>query len=100
VQNYASLDAEEGTTNLNQPLGTGFSTVTASATVNIATSQTLAALEIGAGGLVRIGAAGPAPAPGDELAGAPALAVPEPGLSSLLLSGVLGIFCRRRARHL
>ena len=96
VQNYGSLEATGGTTNLNQPLGTGFSTLTATATVNLATSQTLASLDIGAGGAVQLGAPGPAPLPGDDLGAGAVVAVPEPGTFSLLLCGALGVLFRRR----
>jgi autotransporter-associated beta strand protein len=99
VQNYGSLEATGGTTNLNKPLGTGFSTLTASATVNLATSQTLASLDIGAGGVVHLGAVGPAPLAVEDLADGSVAPVPEPGTVSLLLFGALGVLCHRRLRR-
>ena len=54
-------------------------------------SSTFDSLSIGSGGIVTLGAGGPAPG---ELAGA-ALAVPEPGSVSLMLLGVLGCLGRR-----
>jgi fibronectin-binding autotransporter adhesin len=101
AQNYESLEATGGTTNVNNPLGTGSSTLTTTATVNLATSNTLAAVDIGAGGAVHLGAAAPAPQPADDsaandLAGGAVVAVPEPGTLGLLLFGALGVFSRRR----
>ena len=61
VQNFATLNADAGTTNLPVALGTGGSTINANARTNITTSQTLAALNIGASGVVVLSASGPAP---------------------------------------
>lgn len=104
TQTYTTLTASAGTTHLESALGTGTSTLNADAIVNIGTSQTLAALNIGAGGMVTFGSA-PAPSPAfgeaDPLAaqfGAQpsAASVPEPGTLSLLLPGILGLLRRPR----
>ena len=77
--------------------------------VIFAANQTLGALSIGSDGIVRLGAAGPAPALADEmlvesgvasitdeiLAG-PAQAIPEPNLTALLLLGATALIGRRR----
>ena len=104
TQSYSALLAQAGTTKLFTPLGTGTSTVNvtpsgASATVNFNTSQTLASLTIGNGGVVNL-ATEPAPAPPlpfDELASAPAQGVPEPGALILLMLGALLCVKERRA---
>ena len=94
TQNYATLNANGGVTNLNSALGTGSSTINASATVNINASQTLAALNIADGVEVTFGD-GLAFVGGAEKFGAPAL-VPEPGSMGLLLVGALGFLSRGR----
>jgi hypothetical protein len=79
-----------GTLDINGPLGTGGVAVSASTgTTRFHTSQTLAALTIGAGANV-VFSSGPPPAP---LAFGP---VPEPGTLGLLLVGTLGVLNRRR----
>ena len=111
-QNYATLTANGGTTNLEVPLGTGTSTLNANATTNVAMSQTLAALNIGADGVVVLGTAGPAFGEDFRLDGDAALfaglangntdvlsvpgAVPEPGTCGLLGIGVLLLGLRRK----
>jgi hypothetical protein len=87
-QNYATLYANEGTTHLHTALGSGTSVlhVGAGAAVKFTTSQTLAALTIGAGATVIFSS------------GAPSLAaavVPEPGACALLALGTLGLAARR-----
>ncbi len=95
-QTYATLNANDGVTNLNSALGTGTSVLNANATVNIHASQTLAALNIADGVEVTFGDGLPL-AGGPDKFGAPALA-PEPGSAALLLVGALGVIGRRRRR--
>ena len=63
TQSYAALTATGGLTELDSPLGTGTSTLTANADVNIGVSQTLASLIIGDGATVTLGAT---PSPADS----------------------------------
>ena len=111
-QNYATLSTGAGITNLQVALGTGSSTINANARTNLSTSQTLAALNIGEGGVVVLTASGaaaePSVFPGDDLASgfpgeserslvSPGVeAVPEPGGAALLFAGVAAIFARRQ----
>ena len=106
TQTYATLTASAGTTNLKSALGTGASTLNADAIVNIGTSQTLAAINIGAGGVATLDSALPSPAPEFGEAGgfasavgdaASVAAVPEPGSLSLLLLGI-PVLLRRSVR--
>jgi hypothetical protein len=97
TQNYATLNTNSGTTNLAGTLGTGNSTINA----NISASQTLAALNIGAGAEVSFGSGafvslGEISTFGGS-AGPTYEAVPEPSAMALLVVGVLG-FCGRRRR--
>jgi hypothetical protein len=109
---YSTLMTNAGTTDLEVPLGTGASTVNANAATNFGTSQTLAALNIGTGGVVTISASLPA-APavafegssilvgagdweGGTLSGESVQAVPEPGIFSLLGVGSLLLNARRK----
>ena len=102
VQTYSALTTTGGVTNIYTALGTGTSTITANAALNIYASQTLASLSIADGVTVSFGDGNPfAPAPVKPLAafggGAPAgLSVPEPGALGLLLVGALGFIARRR----
>ena len=102
LQTYSALLAQVGTTKLFTPLGTGTSTVNvtptgASATVAFNTSQTLAALSIGNGGMVILDAEPvPAPPPSfEESALAETQAVPEPGVVALLIAGLCLPLSRR-----
>ena len=68
AQTYSALLAQAGAVTLETALGTGASSVTASpiagiAKVNLNTSQRLAALTIGNGGVVNVGSLPPSPAP-------------------------------------
>jgi autotransporter-associated beta strand protein len=96
AQTYATLNANGGTTAINSALGTGTSTVNANAAVQFGGSQTLAALNIGNGAVVTLGAA-PAPAGAAAFGGSTEISiVPEPGALSLLALGVVGVLARRR----
>ena len=104
-QTYSTLLAQAGTTKLFTALGTGASTVNvtptgASATVNFNTSQTLASLTIGNGGVVNVfdEPAPSPPEPFDEFASSPAQPVPEPGSSALLLGVITALLARSRYR--
>ena len=92
VQDYATLNANAGTTYVNGSFTGGTATVQANATTHFNASQTLAALVIGDGVEVTFG-------DGVNLVGAPekfTAAVPEPGTAGLLLLGALGVLGRRR----
>ena len=93
---FAVLNMNAGTTDLDSALTNA--TINANGgTVNSHTSQTLAELNIGATGVVALGAsAPPAPAFAEEMAGAATQAVPEPGSLNLLLVGALGWLARRQ----
>lgn len=96
-----TLTTSEGSTDLHTGLGTGTSTIIANAETNIFTSQTLASLTIGAGGVVTL-ANPPPPAPafndGTYADGSPLQGVPEPGTAALLAGGIAIIFGARRRR--
>jgi hypothetical protein len=84
LQSYPTLTATGGVTNLSGPLGTGNSTINDFATLNVGASQTLAALNIGAGAIVTFEAGGQT------------LAAPEPGAAALLGIGAVILAFRRR----
>ena len=103
LQNYTTLNTQSGRTDLNNILGTGTSIINADAQTNITVSETLAALNIGAGAVVTLG--NPPPSAPESFAEAlldfgdganPVQAVPEPGSAALLVSGALGLLLRRR----
>ncbi|HZJ13860.1 MAG TPA: hypothetical protein VFD27_02365 [Chthoniobacteraceae bacterium] len=120
TQDYATLTASAGVTNLQVPLGNGTSTIHANARMNITTSQTLAALNIGPTGVVALGTSSPAPLEnddfdlegirGDDFAFSPSdepsqipfagessvQAVPEPGIAGLCLGGIALLLAGRR----
>ena len=98
AQTYATLTTSAGTTNLNNTFTNG--TLNANATTNITVSQTLAALNIGAGVEVTFGdGLSFADGPGKGAAFGGVAVVPEPGsLASLSLGlGMLLSLRRRRA---
>ena len=115
-QSYSTLLANEGRTNLDSSLSNATITNAAGALLNVnanasgstvnvngntafTVGQTLVAINIGAGGVARIGPPAFAEAPDMlaasegliESAGNPALAVPEPGSFVLLTLGALGL---------
>ena len=94
AQGYNTLTTSDGVTNINGVFTTGASTINANAATNIYVSQTLAALNIGAGAEVTFGD-GLSFAGGGEKVGAPVL-VPEAGSLALLAIGALGCLGRRR----
>ena len=94
AQTYSTLTTGAGLTNVNSAVGTGSSTINATATTHINASQTLAALNIADGVEVTFGDGLPFVG-GAEKFGAPAL-VPEPGSMGLMLVGALGLLGRRR----
>ena len=102
AQPYATLNTEGGRTDLANVLGTGSSTINASAETNISVNQTLEALNIGDDAIVSIGDL-PPPAPAPDWAASPGdaagvAAVPEPGSAALLFGGMLSLLVVRRRR--
>ena len=108
LADIGNFTANAGTTNINSAVGSGTSAVsvgpTTAATLKFGSvSQTLSSLTIGNGSTVTLTSGLAALA--DEAAFAEqggvltvsAVAVPEPGLISLLLAGALGLAARRRA---
>ncbi len=94
VQNYATLNANGGLTDITGSFTGGTATVHANAAVKFEASQTLAALFIADGVEVTFGSTG---AGFDDPSGKTDLAlIPEPGSASLLLLGALGCLSRRR----
>ena len=98
AQNYATLTAGGGTTNVNGALGSGGATVhvNAGAVVKFGSvSQTLAALNIGAGGTV-IFSSGPAAFSGVGAKSGGLAVVPEPSVIVLATLGSVLLGLRRR----
>jgi hypothetical protein len=95
LQDYAVLNANAGTTNVNGAFVTGSSNVNvnAGAKANFAVSQTINALTVGANGIVKLTASVPFADAGPSVA-----AVPEPGTIGLLVVGALGVLARRRRK--
>ena len=92
-----TLTAANGTLNIHSAVGTGTSTINANATVNIYASQTLAALNIAAGGEVTFGDGLPfIGGPGKAPAFGGAAVVPEPGSLVSLALGLSMLLARRR----
>jgi hypothetical protein len=115
AQNYATLNANSGTTHVHGSFTAGTAAVNVNATLSFGASQTLSVLTINAGGVVTLdntlpfSPAGAGADGGMAEAGDPSLsdsasgisengvqAVPEPGSVSLLACGVLGLLARRR----
>ena len=91
-QTYARLTTSDGITNLSVSLPN--TTIDCNGgTLNINTSQTLAALNIGAGGVVAITGTAPAFAANDE---GMAQTVPEPGSAALLFGGLMVLLPQSR----
>ena len=98
AQSYSTLTTSGGTTNVSGAFTGGTSTVNANATTNFTVSQTLGALNIGAGAVVTF--SGPPSLTGFGAASNfGAEAVPEPGSMGLLLTAALGILARRPKRR-
>ena len=95
-QDYPVLTTTAGVTNINGSFTNGTSTVNANSTTNFGASQTLGALNIGAGTVVTFGSGPFAFTGGGGSKAAASSVVPEPGSISLLLVGALGILNRRR----
>ena len=96
AQNYATLNANGGLTDITGSFTGGTATVHANAAVKFEASQTLAALTIADGVEVTFGSTGGA-AFDDPSFKTDAALIPEPGSASLLLLGALGFPRRRRA---
>ena len=101
TQTYATLDTEEGRTDIASVLGTGTSTVIANAETNFSVSQSLASLTIGDGAVVTLtDALPPAPAfdEGAAIGAGQLQGVPEPGSAALLIGGMFTLLGMRRRR--
>jgi autotransporter-associated beta strand protein len=106
AQDYATLNADSGTTHLHGSFTAGTATVNVLATLGIGADQSIGSLNIADGAIVSLDSA-LAAAPGEFAAAgsAPAAsesvqAVPEPGSISLLVLGALGWLGRRqRSRY-
>ena len=98
AQNYATLNANSGTTNVNGAFTAGTATVNANAAVNFYANQTLGALNIAAGVEVTFGDGLPfagGPGKGSAFGGA-TVVVPEPGSLASLALGLSLLLARRR----
>ena len=96
AQDYATLNANSGTTHLHGAFTAGTATLNVLANLGIATSQTIGALNIFDGAVVTVDSALSAPpAPDFGLSQNDVQAVPEPGSVSLLLFGAVGMLGRR-----
>ena len=98
-QPYSSLTVSEGITNLNVSLA-GATINSSGGTLNVNADQSIAALNIGAGGVVALTGVGSAFAfeDGELVAGNGTQPVPEPGGTALVLGGFLLVFSRTRHR--
>ena len=91
-QTYARLTTSDGVTNLNVSLPSA--TIDSNGgTLNINASQTLAALNIGMGGVVAVSGAGPAFA---EESASSVQTVPEPGSAALFFGGLMALLAPPR----
>ena len=90
TQNYDKLTVLAGIVTLQSSLADAVIDVDGGR-VNLTEDQTLAALNIGADGLVVLGEPGPPPSPVPS-----PQAVPEPGAFTLLFTGAIGLLNRRR----
>jgi hypothetical protein len=99
----ATITNNAGTLNINADAAN--STVTVDGVTNFGSSQTLATLNIGAGGVATLTAQALGALPdmnepqfmeSSALAAGPVQAVPEPGALSLLAASVLSLLGRRR----
>ena len=91
-QTFARLTNSDGITNLNVLLPSA-NIESNGGTLNINTSQTLASLAIGMGGVVALSESAPAFFP---IAVAPSKGVPEPGSVALVFGGMMMLFSRHR----
>ena len=100
-QTYSSLSINEGITNLNVSLS-GATINSSGGTLNFNVNQTLAALSIGAGGVVALSGAVSALAfeEVEPVAGSSTQTVPEPGRTALLIGALLLLLSRTRHRKL
>ena len=90
-QNYGTLNATAGTTQLDATLGTGASSLNVGGIANISADQHLDELNISVGGIVNIGSL--APAFSDSLP-----AIPEPQIGALMLTAFSLVLRRPRRR--
>ena len=100
-QTYSTLTVGDGITNLNMSLA-GATINSNGGVLKVNADQTIAALNIGAGGVVELSGVGSAFAleDGELVAGNGPQTVPEPGGTALLLGGFLLVFSRARHRKL
>lgn len=101
TQNYAAFQASAGTTNVDDTVGIGASSVSVTGAGTVlkfgTVNQTLSALTIGAGATVTFTSGAASFAGGEKVQGSAGnAAVPEPGSLALLLAGTCAILVRRR----